>query len=158
MGNFDDALVSHRRALALREEAASADPNDVRAAVAVASSTDRIAKILRSKGDFPGALATLRDALARFEKLTNQPSPSWQTVRDLAETHVDIAETLVMMGDRKGTPAARRQALRTQAADEYRKARELYEGLKARGVLPKTYFNHIGELLSLEDGLKPAAR
>jgi len=158
MNNFDDALASHRHALALRQEAATADPNDVRAAVAVAASTDRIAKVLRSKGDYPGAMAALRDAAARYEKLTSRPSPDWQTVHDLAETHDDIAETLVMMGDRKGTPPAQRQALRAQAAGEYRQARELYQGLKDRGVLPKIYFQHIGELQALEDGLKPAAR
>jgi tetratricopeptide (TPR) repeat protein/predicted Ser/Thr protein kinase len=158
MGNFDDALASHRRALALRAEAAKADPNDMRAAVAVASSTDRIAKMLRSKGDMPGALAELQNAEALYEKLVDRPAPDWQTVRELAEVRVDIAETLVGMGDRKGTPAAERLALRTRAAGEYRKARELYQSLQARGVLPKSYFQHIGELQALEDGLKPAAR
>jgi len=158
MGNFDDSLASHRRALALREEAAKADPNDVRAATAVASSTGRIGKTLRSKGDFPGAIAALQDSAARYEKLANRPSADGQSVREWAEARVDIAETLVAMSDRKGTPAAQRQALRAQAADDYRKARDIYQGLKDRGVLPKVYFNHIGDLQALADGLKPAAR
>jgi hypothetical protein len=34
----------------------------------------------------------------------------------------------------------------------------LYEGLKARGVLPKVYLKHIGELQAEEDKLKPAAQ
>jgi non-specific serine/threonine protein kinase/serine/threonine-protein kinase len=146
MGAFDDALVSHRRALALREEAAKADPNDNRAAVAVASSTDRIGVVLHKKGDLGGSLAELQSAAALYEKIANRPAPDWATVRSLAEVRVDIAETLVDMGARR------------RAADEYRKARELYESLKARGVLPKVYLKHIGELQAEEDKLKPAAQ
>ena len=158
MGKFDDALSSHRHALALREEAAKADANDVRAAGAVAASKDRIGVVLHRKGDLEGSLAELQDSAEAYQKLVDRPAPDWQRVIDLAEVRVDIAETLVDMGERKGTPAAQRQALRVRAADEYRKARELYQGLKARGVLPKVYLPHIGELQQLEDGLKPAAR
>jgi hypothetical protein len=46
MGSDGDALASHRRALALREEAARVDPNGQRAAISVASSTNRIANLL----------------------------------------------------------------------------------------------------------------
>jgi non-specific serine/threonine protein kinase/serine/threonine-protein kinase len=158
MDNFDDALGSHRRALALREEAAQADPKDVRAATGVASSTRRIGTVLHRKGDLDGSLAELLNAAALYEKLADRPAPDWQTVRDLAEVHVDMAETLVDTGERKGTPGSQRQALRSRAAGEYRKSRELYEGLKGRGVLPKVYFKHIGELQALEDQLKPAAQ
>jgi non-specific serine/threonine protein kinase/serine/threonine-protein kinase len=158
MDNFDDALGSHRRALALREEAAQADPKDARAATAVASSTRRIGTVLHRKGDLDGSLAELQNAAALYEKLADRPAPDWQTVRDLAEVRVDMAETLVDMGERKGASASQRQALRNRAAGEYRKSRELYEGLKERGVLPKVYFKHIGELQALEDQLKPAAQ
>jgi non-specific serine/threonine protein kinase/serine/threonine-protein kinase len=158
MGAFDDALASHRRALALREEAAKADPNDARAAVSVASSTDRIGQVLLKKGDLQAALDEFQHAAELYEKLADRPAPDWGTVRNLAEVHVDIAETLVDMGERKGTPSGQRQGLRSRAAGEYRKARELYEGLKARGVLPAANVKHIGELRAEEDKLKPAAR
>jgi len=62
------------------------------------------------------------------------------------------------MGERKGTPASQRQALRSRAAGEYRKSRELYEGLKTRGVLPKAYLKRIDELQKEEDKLRPAAQ
>jgi non-specific serine/threonine protein kinase/serine/threonine-protein kinase len=158
MERLDDALASHRRALALREEAAQADPKDVRAATAVASSTHRIGIILSRKGDPEGALTELRNAAVLYEKLADRSSPDWQTVRDLAEVHDDMAETLVAMGERKGTPASQRQALRSRAAGEYRKSRELYEGLKTRGVLPKAYLKRIDELQKEEDKLRPAAQ
>ena len=157
-GAYDDALVSHRRALALREEAAKADPNDRRASSSVASSTDRIGVVLHRKGDLNGSLTELESAATLYEKLADTTAPDWQTVRSLAEVQVDIAETLVDMGERSGTPAGQRQVLRSRAASEYRKSRALYEGLKARGVLPKVYFKHIGELQAEEDKLKPAAQ
>jgi eukaryotic-like serine/threonine-protein kinase len=157
-GAFDDALASHRRALELREEAASADPNDVRAATSVASSTGRIGTVLHKKGDLDGSLAELQNAAALFEKLANRSGANWSSVRELAEVRVDIAETLVDMGERSGTSAGQRRDLRSRAASEYRKSRELYEGLKKRGVLPKVYFKHIGELQAEEDKLKPGAQ
>jgi tetratricopeptide (TPR) repeat protein len=157
LGRYDDGLGWNRQALALREEAARADPRDARAAVAVASSTNRIGKLFRNKEEFDKALVELQNALALYEKLAEKASPDWQTVRDLAEAHVDLADTLVQMGDRKSVSASQRQAWRARAAGEYRKSRELYAGLKTRGVLPKVYYSHIAELQALEDGLKPAA-
>jgi hypothetical protein len=71
---------------------------------------------------------------------------------------VDIAETLVDLGARGGTPAEQRQGLRNRAAGEYRKARELYEGLRARGVLPAVEVKHIVELQGEEDKLRRAAQ
>ena len=157
-GAYDDALVSHRRALALREEAAKADPNDRRAAVSVASSTDRIGVVLHKKGDLNASLIELQSAATLYEKLPGQPGADWATVRSLAEVRVDIAETLVDMASRNGTSAEQRRDLRGRAAGEYRKACELYEGLKARGVLPAGYLKHIGELQAEEDKLKPGAQ
>jgi eukaryotic-like serine/threonine-protein kinase len=158
LGRLDDALASHRQALALREEAAKADPNDMRAVMAMASSTDRIGKVLHEKGDLEGGLAEFQKATALFEQITNRPGAAWSSVRDLAEVHVDIAETLVDIADRKGTTAGERQALRSRAAGEYRKSREMYEGLKVSGKLPRSYFQHIDELQALEDKLKPTAQ
>jgi tetratricopeptide (TPR) repeat protein/predicted Ser/Thr protein kinase len=158
MGTLDDALASHRRALALREEAAKADPNDERAAVSVASTTERIGVVLHKKGDLAGSLAELQSAIAQYEKVADRPSPGWSTVRDMADAREDMAETLTDMADRKGISAGERQSLRGRTADEYRKSRELFEGLKTRGVLPKSYFAHIGELQTLEAKFKPAAQ
>jgi hypothetical protein len=90
-----------------------------------------------------------------YENLAG-PGADWGTVRSLAEIHADIAGTLVDLGARVGTPAAQRQGLRNRAAGEYRKARELYEGLRARGVLPAVQVKRIGELRAEEDKLRRA--
>jgi tetratricopeptide (TPR) repeat protein/predicted Ser/Thr protein kinase len=151
MGKLDEAIASHRRALRLREEAAKADPKDVRAALAVASSTARIGNLLEKKGDFPGALSELQDSARLFQDLANRPGVDWATVKDLAEVHADIADALVDEAKASHTSAAR-------AAGEYRKAREIYQGLQARGVLPKAYQKRIEELQAVEEKFKPAAR
>jgi non-specific serine/threonine protein kinase/serine/threonine-protein kinase len=140
LGSYDDALASHRRALVLRQEAATADPNDQRAASSVASSTDRIGIVLHKKGDLRGALTEFRRAATLYERLAGRPGADWATVRNLAEVHVDIAETLVDLKVRDGTAAA-----------EYRQARELYEGLRARAVLPAAQVKRIAELRAAED-------
>ena len=158
MGALDDALASHRRAFALREAAAAADPNDQRAATSVASSTDRIGMVLYKKGDWSAAVAELQHAVTLYEKLTGRPGVDWGTVRSLAEVHADLADTLVDQSGRKETSAEKRKDLRSRTAVEYRKARELYEGLKARGVLPAVYVKRIGELQAEEDKLKLDAR
>ena len=58
----------------------------------------------------------------------------------------------------QAAPAEQRQAFRNRAADEYRKAREVYEGLRARGLLPAADVKNIAELQAEELKLKPAAR
>jgi len=93
-----------------------------------------------------------------YEKLAGRPGADWVTIRNLAEVRVDLAETLVDLGAQRGTPAEQRQGFRNRAADEYRKAREVYEGLRARGLLPAADVKNIAELQAEELKLKPAAR
>ena len=158
MGSYDDALASHRRALALRQEVAKADPNDRRAAAGVASSTNRIGRVLHEKGDLDAALAELQQAAVLYQALVSRPGVDWATVTDLAEVHVDLAETLVDVGARPGASAERRREFRDRAAGEYRQAVGLYQGLRSRGVLPASQVPHIGELQAEEDKLRHAVR
>ena len=81
-----------------------------------------------------------------YQDLANRPGVDWATVKDLAEVHADIADALVD------------QAKAYSAAAEYRKAREIYQGLQARGVLPKAYLKRIAELQAIEEKLKLSAR
>ncbi len=121
MGKYPEALANHRRALALRLEAAQADPKDFRAAVAVASSTRRIGALLH-KSDLPGSLEMLRRAEVLYAGLAPRVSSDWQLLRNLADTQIDLAETLIDSGDRAGALA------------EYAKARSIYVDLRDRGV------------------------
>jgi tetratricopeptide (TPR) repeat protein len=123
MQHYPEALAAHQRALALRTAAAQADPKDRRAAAAVASSTNRIGALLHKMGDLPGSLEMLHRALALREELVKRAASDWQAQRDLADVHIDLAETLADMKH----PA--------RAVAEFEKGRAVYGELRARGVL-----------------------
>ena len=145
MGAYAEALAWHRRALALRQEAARADPNDMRAAKAVASSTKRIGMTLRKMGNFDEAVAESQRAVALYDDLTKGSTAEWSTVEELADAHSDLADALVDLAARRGTPPARQLEYRARAIAEYLKAVALYEGLRDKGVLPKAHEKYIAE-------------
>jgi serine/threonine protein kinase/tetratricopeptide (TPR) repeat protein len=158
MGTYTEALASHRRALALRQEAAQADPNDFRAATAVASSIMRIGRTLREMGDLDGALAESQRAVVLYAALTRRSKTDVGLVESLSEAHSDIADELVDQAARRGVPPARQQESRARAIAEYRKAIELYEGLRAKGVLPKAREKYIADLKADVEKVNRAAR
>jgi tetratricopeptide (TPR) repeat protein/predicted Ser/Thr protein kinase len=146
MGDYTEALAWHRRALALREEAARADPNDVRAAAGVAASTARIGTTLRKMGKLDEALAESQRAAALYDEVVKRSRADWSRVTNMADTICDVADTLSDLAERHGTPATRRQEYRARAIAEYQKSLALYEGLRAKGLLPKTRERDITEL------------
>ena len=149
LGSYEQALESHRRALALRTEAAAADPNDFRAAVSVASSTDRIGTVLHKMGNLNGSLSELQRAVALYEALAQRPDADWSTVRSLAETRVDEAETLTALGGRGNLD-------RAMAA--YERALRAYIRLRDQGVLPGAAASRIPEIQTAEAAVRRAAR
>ena len=82
-----DALGWHQKALAIRTQAVKADPNDQRAAIAVASSTGRIAGVYSGMGDFERAIATARRAIPMWKTLSAKPGASWSIAVELADGH-----------------------------------------------------------------------
>lgn len=122
IGDLPAALAYHRKALALRQSAAAADPNDYRAAVAVASSTQRIGGILLRIGDRAAAIQATQHSVALFKELADRPGSSTNATRNLADAHQRLAEAYI------GTKAYPR------AAAEYDQAAALDVTLKNRGV------------------------
>ena len=107
-------------------------------------------------GNFDEALAELQRAVALYEDATRRSKEEWGTVVNLAEAHDDVAEVLVDLAARRGTPAARQQEWRARALAEDRKALALYEGLRDKGVLPKTREQRIAELKEAVEKLRRA--
>jgi tetratricopeptide (TPR) repeat protein/predicted Ser/Thr protein kinase len=134
MGDLPGALEFHRKALALRQSAAAADPNDHRAASGVASSTERMANVLRRMGDLPGALREMQRAVILWTDLADRPGAAWTQTRNLADTHDELAEVYI---DMKAFP---------RAVVEYEQAIRFYISMRDRGVLPKALYGHIEEL------------
>ncbi len=153
-GAFADALVSHRKALALRQEVAAIDPNDMRAAVSVASSVDRIGQVLYRMGDLKASLSELQRAVQLYDVAVARSRTDWQTLRNLAEAHVDVAETSTALALKEGSA----QAWRARAAAEYQKAIALYEELRVKGMLPASSLPRIPELSAEQEKLRRGER
>jgi len=143
LGHWSDALTAYRRTVALREEVAAADPSDQRAAISLASGTDKLGVALHKSGDLAASLRSLERAAALYQKLLDGGSANWSTVHSLAEVHVDLAETLTD----QHAPA--------RAAAEYHEARRLYTSLRDKGALPAAYIPQIAALAALEAKLTP---
>jgi len=146
MNRLDDALDFHRKALALRQQAAQADPHDFRAASAVAASMRKIGVVLKRMAKSREALAELEQAAARFAELTRRPGADWATVRNLAETRAEIAETWIDLARAPTTTAAEHRAGYLAAAAEYDQATRLLGALRDQGKLPKPEWSRVDEL------------
>jgi tetratricopeptide (TPR) repeat protein/predicted Ser/Thr protein kinase len=134
LGDFPGALASYKKALELRQSAAAADPNDFRAAVSVASMSERLGGLLRRMGDLPAAVQETQHAVALWKQLADRPGAGWSITGDLADTHQEFGDVYVAM---KAWP---------RAIAEYEMAANLYVSLRNRAVLPKSLYSKIDEL------------
>ncbi|HUA82215.1 MAG TPA: protein kinase [Bryobacteraceae bacterium] len=124
------ALQANFKALRLRAALAQADPNDLRVARAVASSTERIAGNYSGLGDLDHSVQWSREAIAQWKKLADRET-TWSTVTSLADTHAELAETYQRFAPKK------HPELWKSAAAEFQTATLLYTGLRDKGVLPR---------------------
>jgi len=145
LGDQAAALEFYRKAQALRQSAAAADPKDNRAAVSVASITERVAAQLRRTHDLPAALQEEQKAIALWKAVTERPGAAWNSTTELADTHEECAWIYI---DLKNFP---------RAVVEYDEAIGLYSSLRDRGVLAQTSYAHIDELKAQADKCRKSA-
>lgn len=145
LGDQPAALSFFRKAQALRQSAAAADPKDHRAATAVASITERIGGLLRRMHDLPAARQETQQAIVLWKELADRPGSAWSSTSDLADTHDELADVYIAM---KAYP---------RAVAEYEQAIKLYISLRDRGVLPKAEYAHIDELKTQADKCRKSA-
>jgi eukaryotic-like serine/threonine-protein kinase len=134
LGDQPAALAFYRKAQALRQSAAAADPQDSRAATAVASITQRIATQLRRMQDLSAARQEMQRAVVLWKQLADHPGAAWTNTSGLADTHDEFASVYI---DMKAYP---------RAIAEYEQAIALYSSLRDRGVLPKASYQRIDEM------------
>jgi tetratricopeptide (TPR) repeat protein/predicted Ser/Thr protein kinase len=139
LGDQAAALALYRKAQALRQSAAAADPKDYRAAVSLASISERIGSQLRRMGDLPAARQETQQAIALWKKLADRPGSAWSNISNLADTHDEFADIYI---DMKAYP---------RAVAEYEHAIDLYVSLRDRGVLPKALYAKIDDLKAQAD-------
>jgi serine/threonine protein kinase/tetratricopeptide (TPR) repeat protein len=117
-GDSAGALQSYRKALAIRESLAAANPNDSKIQVELTDEYTGLADAIESTGDFAGALDVLHKIPPLLEKATAQTSDPRLLDRQ-AGSYYYIGRLLNEMGD----PAA--------ALENYRKAAAIQESTNA---------------------------
>jgi tetratricopeptide (TPR) repeat protein len=120
LDQFDAALASFRKALALGQDLISRDPRNTRALSMMIRSYSNIADFQRGRGDMASAPATIREALRLVDQLEAQP--------DLSQEELLVAINLFHFnGDLELAMGS------SQAAEQsYRRALRLDERLSAR--------------------------
>jgi hypothetical protein len=106
---------------------AQADPNDQRAAEAVAGAQARLGIALSRTGDLTGAEREYRAAIAGFDALIRRDRSDWRSVFAKAMALDDLAVALEQRCDKGACPAA---------IDELDQEASLLERLRVQGVLP----------------------
>jgi tetratricopeptide (TPR) repeat protein len=110
IGDQQQALAVHRKALALRRELAAAPGADVETRLEVARSLDGIGQLLRAMGDHAGALATSEEYRDLAERLEAE-HPSDAVRFALAQSYEGITFVLQATGKLEAALTPRRQAL-----------------------------------------------
>jgi len=101
LGDKEGALQSYRKALAIREALATADPGNLQGQRGLAEIYVRVAQVLESSGDFKAALDNLRRALPIVQKLAAGSKDAFATDL-LAGNYYFTAGLLNETGDPKG--------------------------------------------------------
>ena len=126
-GDFREALVNYRVALADFQQLALADPNEVRSREYVALCHKSIGKTLASKGDSAAGLESLYKAVKFFEK---RPA---EDADDLAETYDAIGAAHARLAVQPGISRSTSLANWRQAREAYQKSLENWLVFKSRG-------------------------
>ncbi len=139
------ALAWHQKALALRREAAKADPNDSRAATALVSSIGRTAAVLERLGKLEEALGMTEEATALWRIQVEKSPGKIEPVVELADSLAETSDIRSDMAARQGVSAARRKDLFSAAAQGYDQAGAMYVALRDKGTLSKGQVKYIDQ-------------
>jgi non-specific serine/threonine protein kinase/serine/threonine-protein kinase len=99
LGNSSVALASHRKALALREALATANPADPQLRSELAASYGRLGEVLLNTGDVAGAIAKQRQSLTIRQAIAAADPENADTRLDLALAFRNLFVFLATSGD-----------------------------------------------------------
>lgn len=100
-GDYPAALVSQRKALAIRESLFAADPNNRELGGELVKSYNYIGDLLRVTGASSESLGVYRKAQEMLEKMAAADPGSARIKRDLAIVHTRIGRALILNNDRE---------------------------------------------------------
>jgi tetratricopeptide (TPR) repeat protein len=131
LGDRAGALESYRKALALREPLAAANPRDQDTVVELNRSYQRIGELLQAKGDLKAAAEIERKGVQSLEKLAAAHAPSVPVLVAMADGYAVLADVTgnneqSNLGDTSGAIGLYRkaQAIREKLVAEYPGNRE----------------------------------
>lgn len=109
LGDMAGALVSYRKALAIRESLAKSNGNREEDQLGLSNDFERVGLCLQGSGDYNGALENFRKAFALFEHIAAM-NPSPESKERLAGGYFTIAQCQADLGDFAGALGNYRQS------------------------------------------------
>ena len=110
LGDFPGALISYKKALAIRKTAAHANPEDAQMESDLLNDYFRMSFVLQDAGDYSEAIGYLDDGLVIAEKLA-AADPKPENTESLAGFFWKKGNVLSAMNEHRGALAAFRQGL-----------------------------------------------
>jgi non-specific serine/threonine protein kinase/serine/threonine-protein kinase len=109
LGNYEGALVSYRKAIAIREQmSAGSKPPDEKLQTEIGRDYGEVGDLLKVTGDLGGALKSYEKALAVLRAI---PSPSHETQREIALVQTRYGTSLTDAGDTAKAVENQQQAI-----------------------------------------------
>jgi serine/threonine protein kinase/tetratricopeptide (TPR) repeat protein len=153
LGDSVGALVSYRKALAIRETLAADDPGNLAKRLDLAQSYNKVGEMLAKMGDQSNASANYQKALPLVESLVAQDSSSLDNGNELVLTLTRFGYLLEDMGNLPGALVRHRAAV---ATGEKLLATHPADPLACHDLA--TAYNNVGDLLAksgnARDGLE----
>ncbi len=130
------AIAHYQRARAMRETEVKADPSSLWKRCALIEIHAKLAKALASTGRTAEALATCDTTRLLMEKTPVEPTNvMYRTF--FARTYADLGDAHAALGSASGLPAETRGERWRAARRMYRGSLEIWQDLRARGILGK---------------------
>src|SRR5262249_40679259 len=138
--DFEGALGSYRRSLALREAVSRADPANVWASSSLGRAWGRVGTVLWDLGRFPESCEAHRAGVSIFEALYKSNPASWEYRRDLALAEYYTGGALVSLASTAKMP----RPFLLDAQTRLKRGLDLIEGLGTGVQLSEK--KHIAEI------------
>jgi non-specific serine/threonine protein kinase/serine/threonine-protein kinase len=143
LGDSAGALASYRKALAIRETIAAADPGDLANRLELARCHNKVGEMQAKMGDQSSAAASYQKALALAEGLATKDPANREKENELFLAHTRIGYLREDMGDKAAALASHREAV---IAGQRLIAAHPLDPLACHDLA--TAYNNLGDLLA----------
>ena len=138
VGDFEGSLANRQKVLAIREQTATADPNDEQAQFDLAASHIDLADALTSTGQPEKALDHALQSVASLEKMMAAAPGNTTYIRACGLAYKVVGNAQSALGARESFDVRTRSTCWADAKTAYQKAQNLFSDLRAKGALRST--------------------